>query len=60
MNLAPDKLAKDVAPDCDHDWHFQDDSFDHEFGTEVIHYWLCEKCGVTKPTCQSEYGEQEP
>lgn len=32
---------------CDHEWEFQDDSFDHEFGTEVIHYWECPKCGAT-------------
>jgi len=23
---------------------FQDDSFSHEFGTEVIKYYLCEDC----------------
>lgn len=32
---------------CDHEWEFCDDSFDHEFGTEVIRYWRCEKCGKT-------------
>ena len=30
----------------DHDWKFQDDSFDHEFGTERVHYWRCERCGA--------------
>ena len=31
----------------DHDWHFHDDTFDHEFGVEVIRYWQCERCGQT-------------
>lgn len=45
---------------CDHDWRLQDDSFDHEFGTEIIRYWLCEKCGETKPTCSADFGDPEP
>lgn len=34
---------------CDHDWQIRDDSFDHEFGTEVVVCWECEKCGEQKP-----------
>ena len=34
---------------CDHVWHTVDDSFDHEFGTEVIVYDECELCGKTRP-----------
>jgi hypothetical protein len=34
---------------CDHDFQFHDDSFDHEFGTEIVRYWLCEKCGMSTP-----------
>lgn len=30
---------------CDHEWEFQDDSFDHEFGTERVYSWVCNKCG---------------
>jgi hypothetical protein len=48
------------AEPCDHDWHFEDDSFDHEYGTEVIRYFLCEKCGATKPTCSADFGSPEP
>lgn len=29
----------------DHDWHFHDDSFDHEFGRQVAFHWECERCG---------------
>lgn len=43
---------------CDHEWVFQDDSFDHEFGTEVIRYWQCEKCGASKPTCAADYNPE--
>lgn len=38
------------AVECDHDWEFQDDSFDHEFGCEVIRYWQCAKCEATRDT----------
>lgn len=31
---------------CDHDWEEVDDSFDHEYGTEQIHYRRCLKCGL--------------
>ena len=33
--------------ECNHEWEFQDDSFDHEFGTEVIRYYVCANCGET-------------
>ena len=42
---------------CDHDWKLQDDSFDHEFGTESIHYWLCTKCEATKDIEAEDFGE---
>lgn len=32
----------------DHDWKFVDDSFDHEYGTEVVHYFECRHCKATK------------
>ena len=35
------------ASKISHDWQFHDDSFDHEFGTEAIRYWQCERCGHT-------------
>lgn len=34
---------------CDHEWKPVDDSFDHEYGCEQIHYWRCDKCELTKP-----------
>jgi transcriptional regulator NrdR family protein len=36
--------AEDPA-DCAHDWENCDDSFSHEFGTEIIRYRQCPKCG---------------
>lgn len=42
---------------CDHDWHEQDDSFGHEFGTEIIVYDLCEKCGATKECEPYDYDD---
>ena len=35
---------EETAP-CDHEYEFIDESFGHEFGTEVIHVWECSKCG---------------
>jgi hypothetical protein len=44
----------------DHDWEFQDDSFDHEYGTEQIHYWQCTRCNATKNTEAGDYDYDEP
>ena len=41
----------------DHDWKFRDDSFDHEYGTERIWYWECERCGETKEMEPGDYYE---
>ena len=49
------ELEKQVI--CDHDWHEQDDSFSHEFGTELIVYDLCEKCGATKECEPYDYDD---
>lgn len=34
---------------CDHTWEFVNDSFDHAFGCEQVHFYRCEKCGAEKP-----------
>jgi hypothetical protein len=49
------EMEKQVT--CDHDWHVQDDSFGHEFGTEIIVYDLCEKCGATKQCDEVDYDD---
>jgi len=46
---------QDKLPACDHEWKFQDDSFDHEFGCEQVHYWECELCGATKDMEPGDY-----
>ncbi len=33
---------------CDHCWEHVDASFSHEFGTRVIRYDECSKCGVRR------------
>lgn len=57
---AQDNVTPQDPPACDHEWVYQDDSFDHEYGTEVIRYWLCEKCGETKPFKSTDFGDSEP
>lgn len=47
------------TPACEHEWEFVDDSFDHEFGCERIHYWRCEKCEATKSTVSADYHEPD-
>ena len=43
--------------DCPgHDWEYEDYSFDHEFGTEVIRYRICQKCGLMQD--ESEYDDE--
>lgn len=34
--------------ECDHEWEVVDDSFDHEFGTEVIVFERCLDCNATR------------
>ena len=38
----------EAKPPCDHEWETQDDSFSHEFGTEIIVYDRCVLCGAEK------------
>jgi hypothetical protein len=40
--------CRDEDGNDDHEWELVDDSFDHEFGTEIIRYFRCERCGETK------------
>lgn len=34
--------------ECDHEWEVIDDSFDHEYGCEVIVFERCEFCGAER------------
>ena len=45
-----DALAADAHRQslCDHDWRFRNDSFDHEYGCERVHFYECQRCGATK------------
>ena len=33
----------------DHDWKYVDDSFSHEFGTEICGHYECARCNAIKP-----------
>lgn len=50
-------VAEEQPEPCsgDHDWQFQDDSFDHEFGTERVHYWQCANCEATRDMEPGDY-----
>lgn len=50
-----DEAKTHTPDDCDHDWELQDDSFDHEYGTELVHYWRCIKCEATKDMEPGDY-----
>ena len=55
-------MSETTPPPCaddDHDWEFTDDSFDHEFGTERIHYWTCVKCNATRGMEPGDYHEDD-
>lgn len=45
----------DIRDNCDHDWEFKDDSFDHEFGTEKIHYEQCSVCNLTQECTAADF-----
>jgi hypothetical protein len=42
-------LTVRLQTECDHDWKIRDNSFSHEYGTEIIVLDECQKCGMTKP-----------
>jgi hypothetical protein len=42
----------------DHEWEFQDDSFDHEYGTERVHYWRCAHCDETRAMEAGDYDDE--
>jgi hypothetical protein len=41
----------------DHGWEFQDDSFDHEYGTERVHYWRCAHCETVREMEAGDYDD---
>lgn len=41
--------------DWDHNWKFEDASFDHEFGTERVWYWQCEHCEASRDMEPGDY-----
>lgn len=41
------------------EWEFCDDSFDHEFGTERVHYEQCRICNATR-ALDSDDGDYDP
>lgn len=42
-----DQLRKQQA-ECDHHYTLVDDISDHKYGTDIIRYWQCEHCEMTK------------
>ena len=46
-----------VLEPCDHDWKLVDDSFDHEFGTEVCGHMQCTKCEETREIEDGEFDD---
>ena len=45
--------------ELEHDWEFVDDSFDHEHGTEIIHYWRCAFCSKERDMESADYHEED-
>lgn len=46
---------EDGSVEYDHDWEFVDDSFDHEYGTEQVHYFACSRCEMTRNVEPGEF-----
>ena len=42
----------------DHEWEFCDESFDHEYGTERVHYFVCQNCEETRDMEPGDYDEE--
>ena len=43
--------------ELDHDWQFVDESFDHAYGTERVHFWRCERCDATRGMEAGDYDD---
>lgn len=43
----------------DHEWEFCDDSFDHEYGTERMQYFVCKHCGQTRDMEPGDYDDYD-
>jgi hypothetical protein len=41
----------------DHDWEFCDESFDHEYGCEQVHYFVCRNCEETRDMEDGDYDD---
>jgi len=41
----------------DHNWEFQDDSFGHEFGVEVVQYFRCSECATERDIEPGDYDD---
>jgi len=59
MSATPQIDPHDLPEPCDHEWEFIDNSFDHEFGTERVHSWQCEKCGESRTKCPVDYNADQ-
>lgn len=46
MELSAEELER-ANHDCRDHWEVQDDSFNHEYGTQTVVYKLCPVCGLT-------------
>lgn len=68
--MTDDSSVEGVAPDeahpcctedgsIEHEWEFRDDSFDHDLGVEVVHYWCCARCDATKPLEPGDFDDDD-
>ena len=48
QSTPPLAICSTAGFDDEHEWKLRDAAFDHEYVTESILYWECEKCGKTK------------
>lgn len=55
----PETPDEEASTECDHEWEFQDDSFDHEYGCQQVFYFLCEKCGQTREVEPGDYDDED-
>lgn len=56
MELGAEELLR-ANHDCYEHLEFVDDSFDHEYGTEVIRYNLCTVCGLMSEPSDYDFDE---
>jgi len=56
-DVTPAEKPASPEPECDHQWQVVNESFDHEFGVEIIIYQRCDLCDAERDYDPPDYAD---